>query len=86
MSEPESNEPQPVPLRFCEPHKLREEILTLKSLPLSRATYDDVARPVLGLMTRGFTHRPAKGCDNHDIHGLCLGHPDTDGSTVEPLT
>lgn len=76
---PVEPEPQPVPLRFCEPVKLVDEIRRIKAMNLSRKTgaYDAASQDVVAMMTRGFTHWPR--CDNHDIHGLCLGHPETEG-------
>jgi len=66
-------EPEPVELRFCEPHKLVDQLRKLKALGLSREMLDSVSRPIVNLMTRGFIYHSA--CDNTDQHGLCLGHP-----------
>ncbi len=67
-------EPEPVPLRFCEPQKLVDQLRIMKSLNLAN---EAGTRIIVSLMTRGFIYQPM--CDNHDNHGLCLGHPEGEG-------
>lgn len=64
----------PVELRFCEPHKLVDQLRIIKSLGLAN---EAGTRTIVNLMTRGFVYQPT--CDNIDRHGLCLGHPAGEG-------
>lgn len=63
-------EPEPVPLQFCEAHKLVDQLRTTKSLGLAN---EWGTRVIINLMTRGYIYQPL--CNNTDAQGLCLGHP-----------
>lgn len=65
---------EPVELRFCEPHKLADQLRIMKSLDLRN---EAGTRIIVNLMTRGFIYQPT--CDNTDQHGLCMGHPVGEG-------